>query len=159
MRKLLLRPNSSGYTATAGNEVVSAATEGGASRSRRDFIGAPSMINVAWMLDEDGFDYLNAFFRTGTKSGSLPFLCDLLLERAGLIEHTCKFVPGSFKPIASTAAFTFNAMATFEVLPSVTDEDLDNAIMDTWEMSGGENFDNLALIAEVANVLMPQALI
>lgn len=158
MRKLLLRPNSSGYTATAGNEIMSAATDGGASRSRRDFIGAPALINVAWMLDEDGFDYLGAFFRTGTANGSLPFLCDLLLDRPMLREHTCKFVPGSFKPIASTAAFTFNAAAQFEVLPLPVDEELDNNIMDLWEQSNGGVFDIAARIAYTANVVIPEAL-
>jgi hypothetical protein len=160
MRKLYLRPNSSGYTATAGNEVVSAATEGGASRSRRDYIGAPAMISVAWMLDESGFDYLNAFFRTITKSGSLPFLCDLLFDRPYLVEHTCKFIPGSFKPIASTAAFTFNAIANFEVLPQPVDEDEDLNIVAYWEATNGMpiGFPLAGRIDHIANVVLPEYL-
>lgn len=158
MRKLYLRPNSSGYTATLGNEIITAQVDGGPSRSRRDFVGKPSTVNVAWMLDEAGFDYLGAFFRTGTANGALPFLCDLLLDRAALVEYTCKFIPGTFKPVASTAAFTFNATAQFEVQPLAVDEDLDNAIMDTWEMSNGQGFDSLAVLAYIANVLMPEAL-
>lgn len=160
MRKLLLRPNSQGYAATAGNEVVSAATDGGASRSRRDFIGAPAMINVAWMLDEAGFEYLNAFFRTITKSGSLPFLCDLLFDRPYLVEHTCKFVPGSFKPIASTAAFTFNAIATFEVLPQPVDEDADLNIVSYWEATNGApvTFPLADRVDRIANVVLPEYL-
>lgn len=158
MRKLLLRPNSSGYAATAGNEIVSAQVAGGASRSRRDFIGAPSIINVAWMLDEGGFEYLGAFFRTATANGALPFLCDLLLDKPALAEYNCKFVPGSFKPIASTAAFTFNAAAQFEVQPLPIDEELDNNILDLWEQAGGGAFDLAGRIAHTANVVLPGAL-
>lgn len=158
MRKLLLRPNSSGYTAQVGNEVVSAATEGGASRTRRDYVGAPGLINVAWMLDEDGFDYLNAFFRTVVQAGSLPFLCDLLLDYAALKEYTCKFVPGSFKPIASTAAFTFNAAAQFEVLPIKPNEAFDLDIVYLFEQFGGHPSSFFNLLEIFANQTMPDNL-
>jgi hypothetical protein len=156
MRKLLLRPNSAGYAVVLGNEIVSINVDGGPSRSRRDFLGKPSMVNVAWMLDQAGSEYLNAFFRTATANGSLPFLCDLLLDRSTLEEYTCKFVPGSFKPIGSTAAFTFNAIASFEVQPLPVNAELDTEIMDSWEMT--RNFDSLLALSNIANIYMPENL-
>lgn len=157
MQKLMLRPNSSGYSVTSGNEIVSAQTAGGPSRSRRDFLGAPSVVNVAWMLDELGFEYLNAFFRGVTEKGALPFLCDLLLERAFLQEYTCKFVPGSFKPVSSTAAFTFNATAQFEVLPLPDNDYLDASIVAYFEYSGG-SFTIANRLSHSVNVVAPEEL-
>ncbi len=159
MRKLLLRPNSTGYAANAGDEILSIKVAGGASRSRRDFIGAPATVNVGWMLDEAGFDYLNAFYRTVTQSGALPFLCDLLLERPFLVEHTCKFIPNSFKPIGSTTGSSiFNSSAQFEVLPTITNEDLDMEIVETYEAYEGA-FDPIAALAFIVNEVMPDNLI
>lgn len=157
MRKLLLKPNTSGYSVTIGNEIVSVQVSGGASRSRRDYVGLPSTVNVSWMLDEAGFDYLNAFFRTITQNGVLPFLCDLLLDRPALVEYTCKFIPNSFKPVASTTgASIFNATAQLEVLPKITDELLDLEIIETYEAYN--NFDPIAALALIVNITMPDNL-
>lgn len=155
MRKLELRPNSSGYTATPGNEIDSVQVDGGPSRSRRSFIGKPSTVNVGWMLDEQGFNYLTAFFRTATANGALPFLCDLLLDYANLEEYTCKFIPGSFKPVASTAAFTFNATAQFEVQPLQTNEEHDLDIIEYWEETYGR-FDLAGRLSQVVNIILPE---
>ena len=157
MRKLLLRPNSSSYTVEPGNEVVATDVAGGPSRSRRDFIGMPTKVNVAWWLDEDSFMYLNAFFNTVLQKGSLPFLMDLLIDKPYLTEHTCKFSPGSFKPVASTTAFTFTATCVLEVQPLPVNETFDLEVIDTYETTGGR-YDGLSVIARIANIYMPDAL-
>lgn len=155
MNKLFLRPNSSGYAVSPQSEVVSTELDGGMSRSRRDKLGMPSLVNVAWMLDEQGFEYLNAFFFTVLKSGTLPFLCDLLLDHPALTEHTCKFVPGSFKPISNTSAFIFNATAQLEVKPNPRDEAADILLVAYYEASGGGSFDLAGALARLATVTIP----
>src|SRR4051812_39137454 len=96
--KILIPPSTAGYAAERGSEVLSVKLDGGASKYRRDIIGAAFNVNVTWDgLNAEQFNYLNACFRTGTVRGSLPFDIDLILDKSALTEYSAYFVPGSFK--------------------------------------------------------------
>lgn len=156
MQKLAIRPNAGSYRIKRpNNDVLSVTLQGGLSRQRQDKIGTPVLISVSWMADESGYTYLNAFFNTIVKKGSLPFLCDLVLDKPALTEHTCRYVPGSFE-LTSTIAYIFNCSAQFEVLPIVPDEEFDTMFVGLYETYGVLLDSYFAGFSRLANVEMPR---
>jgi hypothetical protein len=154
MNKLFITPIVSNYSVASPDNVISTTTAGGFSRSRLDIVGGIMIVNVSWMLDENAFNYLNAFYYTILANGTLPFLCNLVLDKAALSEYQCKFVAKSFKPISSLTAMRFTASAQFEVKPTVRDANRDNAIVGYFGAS--QTIFNLAdRIAKIANVILP----
>src|SRR5687768_16414160 len=97
MAKLYLCPLSSGYAAQQKSGVLSVELDGGASRYRRDILNCAFLVNVAWLCDEEEYDYLCAFQRTATLNGSLPFSIDLTLDESGPSEYEAYFVPDTFR--------------------------------------------------------------
>jgi phage pi2 protein 07 len=120
--KFIIPPDSSAYSVSDGNEVVSTKLDGGASRYRRDMIGATSTVNVSWILGRDEFKYLRSFYRGITGKGAEPFLIDLILDDYELTEHVVHFVEGSMQ-LTSQKGLTYWVSAQLEVTPN---EDLDN---------------------------------
>jgi len=112
--KLLLIPESAGYAVDRGQEVLSVKLDGGASRMRKDIIGAAFDVNVAWKLDPEQYDYLNAFFRTATARGSLPFTIDLVLDKTEYQTVTARFVPKTLK-LTGQQGLSYFMSATLEV--------------------------------------------
>jgi hypothetical protein len=136
MYKLVLRPESDGYTSADGTEVIATALDGGASRFRRDKIGTTKTVNVKWTLNPTQYQYWRAFFVTGTKNGSLPFLCDLLSEDGnGPVEHVCNFVPGTVT-LPTQIGFTYVQQAVLEVIPIPHDEAFDVALLGLYDAVG-----------------------
>jgi len=132
--KLLLVPDSSAYSVERGDEVLSVILDGGASKFRKDIIDAAFRVNVAWILDPEGYQYLNAFFRTATARGSLPFEIDLVLDTTEYQECVAHFIPGSFK-LTAQKGLSYFVSATLEVEAPVnlTEEADDEEIIDDYE--------------------------
>lgn len=128
LTKLTIPPDQASYAVTPGSETLSAKLDGGASRFRLDVAGAASTVNVQWTVDGGKFQYLNAFYNTITKSGSLPFLIDLYLDLPTLTEHECHFIPNSFN-FPSQRGSTFVISAQLEVKPDIPDEDYDESLV------------------------------
>lgn len=149
MDKLKLRPVSSGYNATPNADVVATQTGGGFSRSRRDTFGGVATINVSWTLDEAKFTYLCAFYFTALANGTLPFLCDLLFDEPRLVEYQCKFVPGTFKPVANVIAMIFTASAQLELKPKPRDTVFDLSYVAYFNAYEGTNF--AVRVSDIAN--------
>lgn len=157
MRKLLVTPEQANYGVEFGNEVLSAQLSGGASRTRRDFIGAVATVTVSWTIGINDARYLQAFYRTATANASLPFLIDLVLDNPDLSEYQAKFVPGTFK-LNGVSGLTTSYSANLEVKPHVPDVDDDNLLMDAYEAFGDESvFDFFDLLADFVNVQFPAA--
>jgi hypothetical protein len=158
MEKLLLLPDSDGYSSTDGTEVLRTELDGGAGRYRRDKLGANKMVNVRWTLDPYQYMYWRAFYNTTTKKGTLPFLLDLVSEDgSGPTEHTCQFMPGSVT-LPSQQGLTYVQQATLEVTPLPANADLDESIVFVYEIFGTDAQSILAALEHLVNVAAPEAL-
>lgn len=120
--ELVIPPDQAGYATADGIEVVSAKLDGGASRRRRDIIGATSTVNVAWTCNEAKYLYLRSFYRTVAGEGATPFNIGLLLDRPTITTHKAYFVPGSMQ-LQSQRGLTFVVAAQLEVYPIKTTQD------------------------------------
>lgn len=158
MYKLTIPPNKEGYSVTGGTEVIGVQLDGGASRYRRDVIGATSRVSVQWSLSQGAYDYMRAFYRTATVNGSAPFLVDLLMDEPQLTEHTVYFVPGSMK-LSGVAGLTHYVSAELEVYPKPRDEEYDIALLMLYT-EYGDNVAQFVLnqLEQLANVDLPGAL-
>lgn len=122
LEKFIIPPDSSSYSVTDGNEVVSIQLDGGAARYRRDIVGATSTVDVSWVLGHGSYKYLRSFYKGILGKGATPFLIDLILDEEFLTEHKVYFVPNSLK-LDRTEANIFWVSAQLEVYPN---EDTDN---------------------------------
>ena len=89
-------PNRQSFLATA-NDTLSVRHQGGAGRYRVGTPGEPWRINAMWMVDEIGFQYLRAFYRTGLSNGSLPFVVKLRFPKKTVTKHKAFISPGSLR--------------------------------------------------------------
>ena len=117
MRKLQLTPEARGYSAQVGGGALSVTLDGPAGRHRTDVSGDPVFLNLNWQLEAEEYRYLRAFYRTGTRRGAEPFLLDLVVSGPEVLEHTVKFVDGSFV-LTEVSGETFRVTATVEARPS-----------------------------------------
>jgi hypothetical protein len=122
MKKFILPPDSSAYSMADGAEIISTKLDGGASRVRKDIIGATSIVNCVWILGRDEYKYFRSFFRGITGKGANPFLIDLILDEHYLTEHEAYFVPNSVQ-LTGQKGHTYWLSAQLEVKPL---PDLDN---------------------------------
>jgi hypothetical protein len=128
MMKCMVSPSQAGYSAQPGNEAIAVQLDGGAPRVRADQLGGAYLITVQWTIGPEDFDYLMAFYRTGTKKASLPFTIDLLLDSAEITEYTAYIVPGSWK-FSGKQGLTYTIDAQLTVLPLPVDEVGDNLLL------------------------------
>lgn len=135
MSKLKLHPDKSGYAVDLQNgETLEAMLDGGLPRVRLDVLNASKLVNVQWITDIQGYDYLNAFHRLKTRIGSLPFTIDLVLDISAVVEYTAQFKANSLKLTQQSGA-TYYVSAQLYVTPifSETQDTDDQATMDAWE--------------------------
>lgn len=93
--ELTLPPDNSSYSVTDGIEVISAKLDGGASRRRRDIIGATSRVSVTWICDREDYEYLRMFYKAVAMGGANPFTIGLVLDNPSITKHKAYFVEGS----------------------------------------------------------------
>lgn len=135
MTTLIIPPDSSSYAAARGDEVLSVKLDGGASKFRLDILNAAFLVDATWILDRDGYEYINAFYRTATGHGSLPFSVELILDTPlPVLYAECHFVPGSLK-LSAQSGFSYTVSAQIEVTPPInnTEEADDAAIIAAYE--------------------------
>lgn len=111
MAKLNIPPDSEGYGAVWGDEVLATQVEGGPARYRQVFIGAPGTVPVTWKCNAAEYDTLCAFYETNK---ALPFQIDLIWKTSAPVERNAHFVPGTFK-LASQSGQTYIVQAELEV--------------------------------------------
>lgn len=117
MRKLILPPDEDKFQLVPGNVNLSTGREQGRMRVRHLLNGTPHVATLQWNVVGSEFDYLRAFWRTGTKFGALPFLIDLPVNNYRLIEHKAMFVQDSFA-FAGVNPIQFNVTAKALVVPA-----------------------------------------
>lgn len=117
LTKFVLPPDNSSYSVTDGMETIATQLDGGASRYRRDVLGATSKVMVAWTVGPDEYKYIRSFYRGITASGSLPFEIDLLLDEPELTPHKAYFRPGSLS-LNGQKGYTYYVSAELEVYPA-----------------------------------------
>ncbi len=120
LTKFIIPPENSAYSVTDGKEVVATQLDGGASRYRRDILGATSTVNVSWILGPDEYKYLRSFYRALTLKGAKPFLIDLILDEPTFTEHKSYFIPGSMQ-LTAQKGLTYWISAQLEVAPAEID--------------------------------------
>jgi len=129
MPTLALPPDYSSYTVTDGVETISVKLKGGASRYRKDILNSTSTVDCQWTLTAGQYEYWRAFYRTATVSGSIPFLCPLTLDRSGVKNFKCYFVPSSISVSDMEGDVIFIIQAQLEVVPIPADPLADAAII------------------------------
>lgn len=91
MRKLVLSPEQPEFTFTLPLTALSNSGDAPAIALRRNFRNMARLVNVSWIAVGIEFDYLRAFYRTGTGFGALPFLIDLPTDGNAAVEHKAFF--------------------------------------------------------------------
>lgn len=130
-QKLKIKPDRQGYAFKYGLKPVEIALDGGPSRRRSDFVGNTTQISVQWVLKQNQYDYIMAFYRTGAGSGAKAFTIDLLLDDSTVTEYTAYFVAGSFG-LTAQEGLIYTVGATLEVMGDLPDSVADQAIIDAY---------------------------
>lgn len=152
--ELVIPPDQAGYAVTDGSEVVSAQLDGGASRRRKDIIGATSTVNVSWTCNPAKYKYLRAFYKGVAEGGATPFNIGLLLDEPEITKHKAHFVPGSMS-LQSQTGQTYVVAAQLEVYPLPVDP---NAL-DFVTVYGELGEDSAFLLNRIINVDYPSWLL
>jgi len=128
--KFAIPPDNNGYSFTDGEEVLSVALQGGASKYRLDILNANIRLNVQWTLDRNQYNYIRAFYKSVLISGSLPFLLDLYVDNPfELTEHECYIIPKTFG-LKSQKGLSFVVGCSLEVKPvAMTSENLNTGLV------------------------------
>lgn len=151
--KMILAPAQAGYSVEPQADTLRASMGPGPSRFRRDMIGAVSAVSVQWRANRGEFEYLEAFFRTAVP-GSLPFLIDLLIDEADLLEYQARLIPGS-KRLSAMQGNLRVVDAVLEVRPLPADPVYDAALVELFELYGDDLDGMLAALDELVNTYMP----
>lgn len=155
--KLLLDLDASSYTSTFGNEILSVTVQNGPSRTRRDFVGAPTIVACQWVLMDIEYEYLMAFYRTSIVMGTLPFLLDMVIDYAPEAEFQCKFVAGSLV-LSAVQGDSYTVTAGLEVKPIPANADNDQSVIELFTEYGIGVEPFINELAYFTNVVMPEYL-
>jgi len=155
MDKLFLEPVQADYATQPPTEIIAQQLDGGQGRYRADVLGGSTIVNVSWILEDNDYQYLWAFFRAKTNRGATAFLIDLILEEPVMTERTVNFIPASLK-LDGKSGDVYSASAQLEVQAIPEDVDLDNSLVDIWEATGGVDMPGyLNLFNIIVNVNWP----
>lgn len=108
MQTLGITPSRFSYTVSS-QDGIGVNHDGPRSRIRR---GVPNtrLVRAAWNVNDLGYQYMWAFFRSATKEGSEPFIAKVLFEEDTVTLHKAQFVPGSFRTTeVNGSSFTIEA--------------------------------------------------
>jgi hypothetical protein len=155
LQKLVLRPDSDGYSETEGSEVDRVELDGGVGRYMLDKIGATKRVQVKWTMNPSQYQYWRAFFVTTTQRGVLPFLCELVgPDGAGPAEYVCNFIPGSVV-MPAQQGYTYVQAATLEVVPIIHDSVFDAFLVELYSIYQDEAWYVLSALAVLINQTAP----
>lgn len=155
--KLQLRPDTQGYAVQDGMDAIFIELDGGAGRYIRDKWGSTSRVPASWTLFPAQYQYLRAFYNTTIQKGSLPFLCDLILDDPSPVEHVCRIVPGSMN-LGSQQGLAYISSCQLEVEPNPIDEDFDESLVAIYDAYGEDAYRVLNLFEQLVCEDLPGAL-
>jgi len=124
-----IAPDYSSYTVTDSAQVLAVKLKGGASRYRQDILNSTSTVACQWTLTAGQYEYWRAFYRTATLTGAYPFYCPLTLDRSGVTNFKCYFVPDSISVSGMEGDVVFVVQAQLEVYPNPPNPLSDAAII------------------------------
>ncbi len=148
---LPLTPSSASYTTKQANEIVATDLPGGPPATRRDFIGATHAITVQWACDPLKYSVLEAFFRTTTAMGSLPFQCELIIDDAPTALYECKFVPGSYG-LQSQSGHNYVVGANLYASQIIVDDAYDVGLITAYSAFGDQLFASMDQLSIDVNI-------
>lgn len=127
--KMTLCPLQDGYSVQHPFSINRMQLGGGASRFRKGKKGLPSLVNVQWTVDKNGYDYLLAFYRLWENQTPKinPFLLDLIIDESALTEYSCFFSSGLVLSAVNGPIRTVTA--TLEVSAKKPDYTVDELIV------------------------------
>lgn len=134
--RFAIRTQGQSYSVTPGPEVVEVQLDGGLAKKRRDILNAATRVSVGWMMSSTEFDYFMAFYKTTTKSGSLPFTIDLVIDSHATAIYTATFVAGSCKWQAAGGGI-FSVTADLDVEAIARDATADAALVAAFNTAHG----------------------
>lgn len=114
-----------GYTVDEGDTNVAIQLDGGAPRVRGDKLGAVKTVHCQWTVDQGDYDYLEAFYRTATGNGALPFNISLVgIDSSTPNTYVAYFVPNT-KRLLNQSGLTYVLGADLWVVPNQIDPNAD----------------------------------
>ena len=152
--KLQLRPDAQGYSVQDGEDVLMIELDGGAGRYIRDKWGSTFRVSATWTLFPIQHEYLRAFYNTTIKKGSLPFLCDLIIDDPFPVEHVCRIIPKTMN-LGSQQGLTYISSCTLEVEQNVVDDELNEAVVELFNEYGQDYRTIAELLSELINEDLP----
>lgn len=160
LQKFLVPPDAPAYTVTDGIEAARTQLDGGKGRYRSDTLNASYTVKVSWTFTKAKFNYFQAFWKSVSVGGSMPFLIDLITDSCTeLEEHTVHIVPGSVTTSA-VVGHSFKVDAQLEVMPIIRPEGYYEAEILAYEIAGEDvlNYDLSELLNQLnqfTNVDLP----
>ena len=114
-----------GFSVEEGDTNVAIQLNGGAPRVRADQLGAVKTVHCQWILNQNDYDYLEAFYRTATNFGANPFNISLIgIDSSTAAIYVAWFVPQT-KRLVSQSGLTYVISADLWVLPNRIDSNDD----------------------------------
>lgn len=154
MYNMSLIPDSSSYAVTEGTEVISTILDGGAANYLHDKFGSTSLADVTFVLTEEQYAYIRAFYRTVTVNGSIPFTVQMILDNPYLDTYTANFVPGSLK-LSQQQGLAYWVVAQFELQQLPVDDALNLNYVDFYNLVGPGVLGFEDLIDQILNSQIP----
>lgn len=123
MNTLIYAPDQSSYS-MADSENRLGSDVGSIGAYRRNYINGSRFVDVTWQASKAMYAYLAQAYRAFVASGGAPFLCELFLDTANVLEtRECRFVHGSFG-LTGVRGETYSVKAQFCVTPKPFNADV-----------------------------------
>ena len=157
--RLIVPPDSSGYSMTDPAETIRNILQGGASRYRQDLAKTSKTVQCTFVCSPAEYNYLRAFYRDRVRNGSEPFYADLVIDESRLTTHSCYFIPDTFY-LASQVGLSYSVQAQLEARPLNYDATVDAQLIYLSSEYGVEDWEYyVSIIDEIINEDFPDYLI
>ncbi len=113
----ILPPSQQGYSVKKPKEFIQVELDGGESRTRRDKINVPYVVNCQWELTPSQYTTLTGFFRDRLQSGTRVFRIPLLIDVPKLVLYRARLL-GEAEELAANMGLLHVVRATLEVTPN-----------------------------------------
>lgn len=145
-------PDQARYSGDLAPNAITTPVEHGAARTRQDYIGGSSLVNVQWSVDPTQYQTIVSFFEGILSSGTMPFSIDLILNRSALHRYEAKLVADTLR-VTSVRGLQRVLQAQLEVIRDPA-EDLLLATEALLNLLSGNDIDTYLLtIEETVNTI------
>lgn len=155
--KLALLPSQASYSATTQPGFETTRSRGGPSRRRRAYYNNPRWVDCSFAVGAIAYAYLQAFWFETTQEGTLPFLIDLILDEAGLLEYEAAFSSDGLR-LAEQRGNLYTVSCQLEVTYRGRDPIADQALVESYNLYAESVNGIIDQLAETVNLAAPDAL-